>query len=298
MGAAASIRMDSDGGFTILTGYVDVTGTETAMQSIAAATLGVDVDDIRIATGGSSIAPQSGASGGSMVTYCLGSAVLKAAEDARNQLLRIASRELDVHPDSCTIADGHISSSDAGDMTLSLADVGAKTTGFGGSHPPVEGHGTAVPPELAPSAAAALVHTSVDPDTGKVRILEYVAIQDVGTAINPSLCEGQMRGGAAQSIGFALYEELVHDEEGQILSGSFLNYALPKMETMPSIETVLVEVPSPYGPYGARGIAESAIVPGACAVANAVAAATGMRPCELPMTPPRVWRSLSNGKRD
>jgi CO/xanthine dehydrogenase Mo-binding subunit len=293
MGAAATVRMDADGGFTIVTGYADVTGTSTSIQSIAAGVIGVEPEQIRVAAADSSVAPQSGVSGGSMVTYCLGSAVLAAAEDARSQLVHIAARELEVDPDSCVIADGRIGSADAGGKSLSLASLGARLTGFGSAHPPVEGHGTAVPPELAPSAAAALVHVAVDTDTGEVLIREYVAIQDVGRAINPSLCEGQMTGGAAQSIGFALYEELAHDELGQILSGSFLNYALPSTETVPRIETVIVEVPSPYGPHGARGIGESAIVPGAPAIANAVAAATGVRPQELPMTRPRVWRALS-----
>src|SRR5205823_4163504 len=130
-------------------------------------------------------------------------------------------------------------------------------------------------------------------DTGEVELLEYVAAQDVGRAINPDLIDGQMRGGAAQSIGFALCEQLVHDEEGQLVTGSFLNYAIPKMESVPPIETIIVEVPAPHGPLGAKGIGESAIVPGAAAIANAIAAATGLRQRELPMTPDRVWRGLS-----
>jgi CO/xanthine dehydrogenase Mo-binding subunit len=292
MGAAATIRMDADGGFTIVTGYADVTGTSTSMQSIAGGVLGVDPGMIRVAAADSSVSPQSGVSGGSMVTYCLGSAVLAAADDARNQLFNIAARELEVDPASCEITNGEIASPDAGGKSLSLADLGRRLTGFGGGHAPVEGHGTALPPELAPSAAAAIVHLAVDRDTGEVRIHEFVAIQDVGRAINPSLCEGQMRGGAAQSIGFALFEELAHDAQGQIISGSFLNYTLPNMETVPPVETVLVEVPSPYGPFGARGIGESAIVPGAAAIANAIGVATGARPQELPITPPRLWRAL------
>jgi CO/xanthine dehydrogenase Mo-binding subunit len=96
-----------------------------------------------------------------------------------------------------------------------------------------------------------------------------------------------------QSLGLALYEELAHDDQGQLLSGSLLNYALPTSETAPPIETVVIEVPSPYGPFGARGIGESAIVPGASAIGNAVAAAAGVRVRELPMTPARVWRALA-----
>ena len=102
-----------------------------------------------------------------------------------------------------------------------------------------------------------------------------------------------MHGGAVQSIGYALYEELRHDEEGQLLNGSFLTYAIPKIDAVPEIETLIVEVPAPFGPLGARGIGESAIVPGCPAIANAIRAATGVRMHELPMTPARVWRELA-----
>jgi CO/xanthine dehydrogenase Mo-binding subunit len=134
----------------------------------------------------------------------------------------------------------------------------------------------------------------VDPETGRVELLEYVALQDVGRAINRASCEGQMRGGAAQAIGFALYEQLVHDEDGQLLTPSFMQYSLPRSDTTPAIETILLEVPSPHGPLGAKGIGETAIVPGAAAVANAVAAATGRRLSELPLTPERIWRALQS----
>jgi CO/xanthine dehydrogenase Mo-binding subunit len=291
MGAAATIRMDADGGFTIVTGYVDVSGTNTSIASIAAEVLGVPADQVRITAGDSGVAPQSGVSGGSMVTYCLGSAVFAAAQDARDQLLRIGSRELELEPDELEIRDGEIRSTAGGAHTLNLARLGARLTGFGSAHPPVEGHGTALPPALAPSAAVALVHVRVDLETGEVRVLDYVAIQDVGRAINPALCQGQMLGGAVQSLGFALYEELSHDDQGQLLSGSLLNYALPTTENTPAIETILIEVPSPYGPFGARGIGESAIVAGAPAIGNAIAAVTNTRLRELPMTPPRVWRA-------
>ena len=142
------------------------------------------------------------------------------------------------------------------------------------------------------SAAAAIVHVRVDPVTGRVELLDYVAAQDCGRALNPALVEGQMHGGAVQSIGYALYEELCHDEQGQLLSGSFLTYAIPKIDAVPQIETLIVEVPAPFGPLGARGIGESAIVPGCPAIANAIRAATGVRMHELPMTPARVWRAM------
>jgi CO/xanthine dehydrogenase Mo-binding subunit len=292
MGAAATVRMDADGGFSVLTGYVDMTGSSTSMASIAADVLGVSADRIRVTTGDTRGAPHGGVTGGSMVTYCLGTAVLAAAEDARDQILRVASRELEVALEDLEIHDGEIRPAGGGPQSLTYAALGPRLTGFGSSEPPIEGHGTVVPPAIAPSAAAALTRVKVDPETGQVHLLEWVAIQDVGRAINLASCRGQMLGGAVQAIGLALYEELRHDEDGRLVSGSFLNYAIPSAEKVPPIETIILEVPSPYGPFGARGIGESAMVSGAAAIAGGVAAATGVRPHELPMSPQRVWQLL------
>jgi len=292
MGASAVCRVDADGGVTILSGYVDMTGTDTGVAAIAAEILGVPLESVRVVSGDTNDAPHAGVSGGSMVTYCLGSAVALAARDAREQILRYAADELEVDPADLEIIDGTVRVVGATQTQLSVATIGSRLTGFGTSFPPIEGHGTAVPPDLAPSAAAAIVRVRVDRETGRVAVLDWVAAQDCGRALNPALVEGQMHGGAVQSMGYALYEELVHDEDGQPLARSFLNYAVPRIDAVPKIETVIVEVPAPYGPLGARGIGESAIVPGAAAIGNAIRAAVGVRMHELPMTPDRVWRSL------
>jgi CO/xanthine dehydrogenase Mo-binding subunit len=163
---------------------------------------------------------------------------------------------------------------------------------FGGRHEPIEGHGGSAQRSLAPSAAAHLVHVRVDRETGQIELLRYALAQDVGRALNPALVEGQMRGGAAQAVGWTLYEELAHDEQGQLLTGSFLDYAVPTSETVPTIDTLIVEVPAPDGPFGAKGVGEAPVVAGPAAIANAVAAAAGIRLRELPMTPPRVWAAL------
>jgi CO/xanthine dehydrogenase Mo-binding subunit len=252
----------------------------------------VPLESVRVVSGDTNDAPHAGVSGGSMVTYCLGSAVALAARDAREQILRYAADELEVDPADLEIIDGTVRVVGATQTQLSVATIGSRLTGFGTSFPPIEGHGTAVPPDLAPSAAAAIVRVRVDRETGRVAVLDWVAAQDCGRALNPALVEGQMHGGAVQSMGYALYEELVHDEDGQPLARSFLNYAVPRIDAVPKIETVIVEVPAPYGPLGARGIGESAIVPGAAAIGNAIRAAVGVRMHELPMTPDRVWRSL------
>jgi CO/xanthine dehydrogenase Mo-binding subunit len=140
--------------------------------------------------------------------------------------------------------------------------------------------------------AAHLSHVRVDRETGEVELLRHVIAQDVGRALNPALVEGQMRGGAVQGMGWALFEQLDHDEDGQLLSGSFLDYAIPVAERVPEIDTLIVEVPAPDGPFGAKGIGEAPVVAAAPAIANAVTAAIGVRFHELPMTPPRVWQAL------
>ena len=132
----------------------------------------------------------------------------------------------------------------------------------------------------------------VDRETGAVQVLEAVLAQDVGRAINPLLVEGQVYGGMAQGLGWGLWEALSYDRSGIPRTTSFLDYALPRATTVPPMQGILVEVPSPNGPFGARGVGEPPVVPGAGAVANAIRDAVGIRVTELPITPERVLRAL------
>lgn len=290
--AGAVCRMEPDGSIAVVTGIADITGTATAIAAIAAETLGVAFDQVHVNVVEASAAPQTPVSGGSAITYSVGKAVHAAAGDAREQILRIAADELEIAPADLEIVDGTVRPVGSPDKGITLADIARKSTGFGNAHPPVEGRGATVPAELAPSACVDIVHVRVDRDTGRVDVLDVAHVQDVGRAINPTLCEGQMRGGVAQSIGYALYEELVYDEDGNLATPTFLGYAIPRAEHLPPIDTVIVEVPSRHGPLGAKGIGESAIVPGAAAVANAIHAVTGVRQRQMPMTARRVWAAL------
>jgi len=137
-----------------------------------------------------------------------------------------------------------------------------------------------------------IVDVKVDPETGKVTLLRYTVVQDVGKAINPVQVEGQLQGGATQGIGWALYEGYDYDASGQMRNPTLLDYKLPTMMDVPPIDTVLVEVPYPGHPYGARGVGETPIVPPPAAIAEAIAQATGARVCELPMTPARVLEAM------
>jgi CO/xanthine dehydrogenase Mo-binding subunit len=218
--------------------------------------------------------------------------VLRAAEAARERLLAAASQELEIAADDLEVVDGIVRAVGAPDRSIAVQEIASKALRFGGRYEPVEGLGTAAQTSGAPSVAAHLSHVRVDRETGEVTVLRHVIAQDVGRALNPALVEGQMRGGAAQGIGWALYEELDHDEDGRLLTGSFLDYAIPTAEHVPEIDTLIVEVPAPDGPFGAKGIGEAPVVGAPAAVANAVARAAGVRFYELPMTAPRVWKAL------
>jgi CO/xanthine dehydrogenase Mo-binding subunit len=291
--AAAVCRVDADGALTVVTSAVDMSGVASGFAVIAAEAFGVSPDRVRVVAADTASGPYAGASGGSKVTYTVGTAVLRAAESARRKLLAAASEELEISPDDLEVVDGVVRAVGAPDRSISVEEIARRTLRFGGRHEPVEGHGGSAQTSGAPSVAAHLSHVRVDRETGEVELLRHVIAQDVGRALNPALVEGQMRGGAAQGIGWALFEELVHDEDGRLASGSFLDYAIPTAERLPEIETLVVEVPAPDGPFGAKGIGEAPVVGAPAAVANAVAAATGTRLRQLPMTPPRVWAALA-----
>jgi CO/xanthine dehydrogenase Mo-binding subunit len=293
--AAAACRLDADGNLTIITGAADLTGVQTAFAAIAADAFGVDPARVRVVHADTSTAPYAGTSGGSKVTYTVGRAVERAATEARERLLAVAAEELEIDPEDLDIVDGAVQPRGVPDKAISIDTLAAKILRFGSRHPPVEGHGrVALPP--APQSAAHLSHVRVDPATGAVSVLRHVVAQDVGRALNPALVEGQMHGGAAQGLGWALLEEIVHDPKGQLVTGTFVDYSLPTAAAVPAIDTLIVEVPAPEGPFGAKGVGEAPVVGAPAAVANAVAMATGgVRLSRLPMTPERVWRALAAG---
>jgi len=294
--AAAVCRVNQDGTMTVVTSAVDMSGVNTGFAAIAAETFGLSPDQIRVVAADTATGPYSGASGGSKVTYTVGAAVLKAAEAAREKLLKAASEELEIAPADLEVVDGAVRAVGSPDHSITVAEISAKALRFGGRYEPIEGHGGSAQTRGAPSVAAHLAHVRVDQETGEVTLLAHVIAQDVGRALNPALVEGQMRGGVAQGIGWALFEELVHDESGQLLTSSFLDYAIPLADHVPDIDTLIVEVPAPDGPFGAKGIGEAPVIAAAPAIANAVAAAVGIRLRELPMTAPRVWAALEDAQ--
>ncbi|MDR7568849.1 MAG: molybdopterin-dependent oxidoreductase, partial [Armatimonadota bacterium] len=290
--ASAACSVDRDGIVRVHVGAVDLQGTHTALGQLVAEILGVPLERVRIVQGDTDHAPYAGASAGSKVVYTVGRAVQHAAQEARARILRMAAQVLEAAVEDLELRDGYAFVRGSPEPRVSLAELAGLAQRFGGRFEPVWVVGNSAQTEQAPAFAAQLVRVRVDPETGQVRVLDAVLAQDVGRAINPLLIEGQMYGGMVQGLGWGLWEALSYDRSGIPRTTSFLEYALPRAASVPWMQGVLVEVPSPNGPFGARGVGEPPVVPGAGAVANAVRDAVGARVTELPITPERVLRAL------
>ena len=290
--ASAICRLEPDGRVTVVTGVVDMSGTMTGFATIAAEGLGLASEDVSVVAADTASATRSPVSGGSVITYSTGRAVQRATDALREKILAYAAILLEIDVRDLELVDGSVQPKGTPERGMSLAEIGKSLDGFSSDFEPLEGHGGTVPPVLAPLTSAHLVHVRVDRETGAVDVLDYVIAQDVGRALNPAIIEGQLHGGATQGLGWALHEAMVHDENGQLLTGTFLDYAMQTAKAVPTFETIIVEVPAPDGPYGAKGIGEGPVCGAAAAVANAITDATGVRFRELPMTPPRIWRGI------
>src|SRR6266545_658513 len=285
----ATVRLNPDGSVSVLTGQVDIAGTNIALAQIAASAYGIDVDKIRITTGDTDSAPVTGLSAGSKTVYTVGAAVLEAAQDARRQTLEIAAAEMEASVHDLEIEDGRVVVRGVPDRSITLAQIGKKGNLYTSKVQPVLGVNRPAFSKQAPGFAAQLARVEVDTETGEVTLRDFVVVQDVGRAINPLAVEGQMQGGSVQSLGMALTEGLQFDPaSGRLTNPSLLDSRKLTAADLPNIETIIVEVPSPAGPFGARGVGEPPIIPAPAAIANAVHDATGVRITELPISPERV----------
>ncbi len=293
--ANAACRLDRDGTVSIVVGTVDMSGTNTAFAQIAAEAFGLPVEDVRVINGDSDSAPYAGASGGSKITYTVGLAVERAAREARRQLFAIAADKLEAAVEDLEIVDRAVRVRGVPSRAVAIADLAKASMQFGAKYEPVYGRGGSATVARSPAFAAHLSEVEVDTETGAVRVTRHLAVQDVGRAINPAAVEGQIQGGVVQGIGWALLERMPYDEAGQLLAATLMDYALPQSDQMPTVESVLLEVRSEHGPFGAKGVGEPPVVGVPAAVANAVAAATGHRFTSLPITAQVVMDAL-NGR--
>ena len=290
--AAAEVLLNNDGTINAVIGALDISGTNTSFTQIVAEELNLPLDQVTITTGDTRTAPFAGMSAGSKTLFTVGRALREAAADLRQQMFEVAADRMEANPNDFELEESEVRVKGSPDNALSMQQISSITTGFGALYKPLVGRGTITARNQAPGFTAQLAEVEVDTDTGTVELKRWAIAQDVGFAINPLSVEGQMEGGAVQGMGIGLWEEYLYDDSGHLRNAGLLDYRMPTALDVPDIDSVVVEVPSDDGPYGARGVGEPSITAGAAAIANAVADAIGVRLSEMPATPERVLRAL------
>lgn len=293
---SVSLSLNEDGTLSLTAGTPDIGGLRASLCMMAAEELGVPLDKIRVQIGDTGQLGYNFLTGGSRSTFSSGMATVEAARDVMKEACKRAAKLWELPADAVEYNGGGVrpAGPNAGKhapMTLKeIAGIAGKTGG------PIVGYARINAAGAAPSLATHIADVEVDPETGKVSVIRYTAIQDAGRAIHPSYVEGQYQGGVAQGIGWALNEEYIYGDDGKLQNAGFLDYRVPVASDLPMIDTVIVEVPNPRHPYGVRGVGETPIVPPMAAIANAVAHATGVRFTDLPMSPPRVLKALDEAR--
>ncbi|MBI1915471.1 MAG: xanthine dehydrogenase family protein molybdopterin-binding subunit [Planctomycetes bacterium] len=287
--SSASASVNADGTVSLVEGSTDIGGSRTSIAMQLAESLGIRADDVRPAVGDTDTVGYTDVTGGSRVTFATGWAAYEAGQDIKRQMIARAALLWGVQPEAVAYEDGTLRCLSDDKKRLTFKELSEKLHATGGT---IVGRASVDPPGVGGGFATHVVDVEVDPETGKVTVLRYTAVQDVGKAIHPSYVEGQMQGGVVQGIGWALNEEYIYNEQGVMTNASFLDYRMPTALDLPMIDTVLVEVANPGHPYGVRGVGEVPIVPPPAALANAIYQALGVRMDELPMSPGRVMAKL------
>ncbi|NOG71419.1 xanthine dehydrogenase family protein molybdopterin-binding subunit [Roseicella sp. DB1501] len=290
--SSAQVNITEDGNVVVTTGHPDIGGSRASIANITAELLGIDYKRISVLIGDTATIGYSNLTGGSRVLFASAMVVTQSTEKVIASLRERAAKIWKIDPEAVAWEDGEARpvSDNAGRFPpLSLAELAARATETGG---PI-GAGVQLNTTGAEGGFAThLCDVEVDVDLGIVRVLRYTSFQDVGRAVHPSYVEGQMQGGAAQGIGWALNEEYIYDRQGRVENAGFLDYRMPVCSDLPMLDTVMIEVPNPKHPQGVRGVGEVPLVPPLAAVANAVYDALGKRFYALPMSPPRVLEKL------
>jgi CO/xanthine dehydrogenase Mo-binding subunit len=290
--SCASVHVAEDGSVSAVSGSPDIGGSRASIGMMVAEVLQIPAERVRTIVGDTSSIGFTHVTGGSRVTFATGMAATQAAEKVVEQLKARAAMIWEITPDAVDWRDGaaHPAGTNAGAFEpLPLAAIALKAARTGG---PITSEMSVNAQGAGPGFGAHICDVEVDKETGQVTIIRYTAVQDVGRAIHPSYVEGQIQGGAAQGIGWALNEEYIYDKNGKMDNPGFLDYRCPVASDLPLIEAIVVEVPNPRHPFGARGVGEVPIVPPMAAVANAIRDAIGLRMGSLPMSPPKVRKAL------
>jgi CO/xanthine dehydrogenase Mo-binding subunit len=290
--SSAYANVHADGTVTLVTGSVDIGGQRAALAMQFAETMGIPYEDVNSLVGDTETIGFTGNTGGSRTTFATGWAAYQAALDIREQLERRVAKLWDVEPDAVSYDPTDASLHGPDGKVMTFKEAASRLPGSGGN---IQGRADVVSTSVGKVGAcfgAHIADVEVDRDTGKVTVLRYTAIQDVGRAIHPSYVEGQIQGGAVQGIGMALNEDYYYRADGSMANASFLDYRMPVTNDVPMIDTVLVEIPNPGHPYGVRGVGEVPIVPPLAAIANAIYDAVGVRITKLPATPEVIREAL------
>ncbi len=293
--SSATVHVNEDGTIVVATGSPDIGGSRASMALMAAETLGIDYESVRPIIADTNSVGYTQATGGSRVTYATGRVVIDACNKVIAELCARAAKIWKIDATDVIWEDGAArpAGQRAGEFEpLPLKAIAAQRTATGG---PITASASINAEGQAPGFAVQFCDVEVDPETGLVKILRYVAAQDAGRAIHKAYVEGQIQGGVVQGIGWALNEEYIYDKNGRLENAGFLDYRIPVASDVPMIETVVVEVPNPNHPFGVKGVAEANIVPPMAAIANAIRNATGKRLTQLPMSPPKVLEAIEGG---
>jgi len=299
----ARVRIDASGQLIIATGATGHgQGHETVFAQIAADLWGVTPDKVSLVEGDTASIPFGCGTFGSRSTVNVGSAIYGASARLKEKVVRLAAHILEANPDDLKLGDGKVFIRGLPQRALSFSELArAAVPGWAsklpeGLEPGLEATFYFVPPTVTWANAAHVAVIEVEIDTGIIKLLDYVVSHDAGKLINPLLVDGQIHGGVAQGIGAALYEEIAYDQNGQLLSGSFVNYLLPGAMEVPKIKTVHLESPSPLNPLGVKGLGEGGAIAPPAAIANALADALlpfTVRVNEIPLSPNRVMELVA-----
>jgi CO/xanthine dehydrogenase Mo-binding subunit len=288
--ASATASVNPDGTISLVEGSVDIGGSRAAAAMHVAEVLGLPYADVKPTIGDTDSIGFTSQTGGSSATFKTGWACYEAASDVKRQMTERAAKIWEVAPEDVEYNAGTLTYSKNPELRMTFKELARRLNATGG---PIVGRANVAPRGAGPGFAVHIVDVEVDPETGKTQVLRYTALQDAGKAIHPSYVEGQIQGGVVQGIGWALNEEYVFNDKGEMLNSSFLDYRMPTSLDLPMIDAVIVEVPNPGHPYGLRGVGEVSIVPPMAAIANAIYRATGTRMRQLPMSPGKIVEALS-----
>ena len=290
--SSSQVNITEDGNVVVTTGHPDIGGSRASIANITAELLGIDYKRVSVLIGDTATIGYSNLTGGSRVLFASGMAVTDSTEKVIVSLKERAAKIWDIDPEAVDWEDGYArpAGANAGMFDpLSLEELAERATETGG---PI-GAGSQLNTAGAEGGFAThMCDVEVDVELGIVRIIRYTSFQDVGLAVHPSYVEGQMQGGAAQGIGWALNEEYIYDSEGKVDNPGFLDYRMPVCSDLPMLDTVMIEVPNPKHPQGVRGVGEVPLVPPLAAIRNAIYDALGIRFYGLPMSPPVVLEAL------